>query len=196
MHLPLQWSLKIQLQVVVSKRKSFSAMIHLKANRKARSFSVQYTWYSDLKRVVARNELETQKVCRSLSDTGINKWENLAPFRRHSIFPDIKYNIDTQPGRRNFRSASVESTHKMAFLPRRAPTTKGRVYNPPDGLSFKSSVRKVGLLQAGTKKWRSDEVWSQDKGYIFTVRIFFTGNAPGNFLGTNGHRWRISGTWF
>ena len=138
--------------MVVSKRKSFLAAIHLKANRKARSFSVQYTSYSDLKRVVARNELETQKVCHSLSDTGINKWENLAPFRRHSIFPDIKYNIFTQPGRRNFRPASVESTHKMAFLPRRARTTRGRVYNPPDGLSFKSSVRKVGLLQAGTKK--------------------------------------------
>ena len=138
-----------------SKRRPFSATIHLKANRKARSCSVQYTSYSDLKRVVARNELETQKVSRSLSDTRINKWENSSSFRRHSIFPDIKYHIDTQPRRRSFCPASVESTHKMALLPRRARTARSRVYNPPDGLSFNPQSARLAYCRV---EQRNDEV--------------------------------------
>ena len=138
-----------------SRRRSFSAMVNLRVDRKARSFSDQYTSYSDLKRVVGRNELETQKVSRSLSDTRITKWKSSAPFRRYSVFPDIKYNINTKSLWRNTRAASEESTHKMAFLPRRARTTKGRIYNPPDGLSFNPRSARLAYCRL---EQRNDEV--------------------------------------
>ena len=138
-----------------SKRRPFSTMVNLKVNRKTRSFNVQYTSYSDLKRVVGRNELETQKVSRSLSDTRIKKWKTSAPFKRHSVFPDIKYNIDTKHLLRNTRPASVESTHKMALFPRRARTTKGRIYNPPDGLSFNPQSARLAYCRL---EQRNDEV--------------------------------------
>ena len=138
------------------KRRSLSAMIDLTVNRNARSFSVQYTSFSDLNTldtVAGGNASKTRRnVSRSLSDTRLNnKCKSATPFRRHSVFPDIKYRIDTQTQPKQ----SLESTQEMALLPRRAKSTKGRIYNPPDALSYNPQTARLAYCRL---EQRNEEV--------------------------------------
>ena len=130
-------------------------MTKLKADGKFRRFSVQSTSYSDLKKVDGRNQLEQQRVSSSLSDTRTYKSQRAVNHGRYSVFPDIKYNIDTQNRKEAMRSDSTASLSGMSLLPKRAKSTKGSVYNPPDGISFNPESARVSYSRLDQRK---DEV--------------------------------------